>query len=306
MWAHQYLQQANEINAEQVDPHIWVTDGDQSTIFGLAPNYGCCTANFNQGWPKFTQRMLKSTPAGGVAVTMWGPVTGVLALVGGGNATVAVATDYPFGDDATVTVTAPPGTPIALRMPSWATAATLSVNGAAATSVGTANGTFYVVNAPAAVTTLVVAFNPAVRVALGVNASVSVYRGALLYGLHIGENFTTLATYAFQSADYAVTATTPWNYALLLPDPAAPATAFNFTQLARPSVVPYNASSPPVQIMATGRAILNWTEEINSSGYNPPSPTCTGATTCGPLLPLTLVPFGSTHLRMSAIPYTTA
>ncbi len=72
MWAHQYIQQVllqlcsllylamfdasggacarilvmqpNEINAMHSDPHVWVTDGPDSNIYGLEPNYGmfCC------------------------------------------------------------------------------------------------------------------------------------------------------------------------------------------------------------------------------------------------------------------------
>jgi hypothetical protein len=48
MWGHQYLQQANEISAAHTDPHAWVADGPDSTVFGVEPNFGCCTANFNQ------------------------------------------------------------------------------------------------------------------------------------------------------------------------------------------------------------------------------------------------------------------
>ena len=66
MWAHQYLQQPNEMNAVHSDDHVWVFDGPDSTLYGLAPNYGCCTANFNQGWPKFTQNLVMASPDGGL------------------------------------------------------------------------------------------------------------------------------------------------------------------------------------------------------------------------------------------------
>jgi hypothetical protein len=49
MWQHQYLQQANEISACRTNPHHWQSDGPDSTLFGVEPNFGCCTANFNQG-----------------------------------------------------------------------------------------------------------------------------------------------------------------------------------------------------------------------------------------------------------------
>lgn len=56
MWTHQYDQSANQINCVKFPGKpIFRTNGDESSLFGLEPNYGCCTANFNQGWPKFTQ-----------------------------------------------------------------------------------------------------------------------------------------------------------------------------------------------------------------------------------------------------------
>ena len=50
-WEHQYLQQSNEVNALYgVKDHVWQTDGGDSTGFGVAPQFGCCTANMQQGW----------------------------------------------------------------------------------------------------------------------------------------------------------------------------------------------------------------------------------------------------------------
>ena len=54
MWTHQYVQQVNQIACQKtmiMSP--WSTNGPYANNFGLEPNYGCCTANFNQGWPKF-------------------------------------------------------------------------------------------------------------------------------------------------------------------------------------------------------------------------------------------------------------
>ena len=48
MWSHNYLSQSNEIFAGHGEPHTWRTDGPDSTAYGLAPTYGCCTANFIQ------------------------------------------------------------------------------------------------------------------------------------------------------------------------------------------------------------------------------------------------------------------
>ena len=88
MWTRVYLQQPNEIFAGHVDPHPWNTDGGDSTTYSLGDNYFCCTANFNQGWPRFIAHMLHASPDGGVAVSTLGPVSARLA---GGEAGEASA-----------------------------------------------------------------------------------------------------------------------------------------------------------------------------------------------------------------------
>ena len=54
MWTHQYDQMSNQIACQKLSKPIFRTNGGEAHLFGLEPNYGCCTANFNQGWPKFT------------------------------------------------------------------------------------------------------------------------------------------------------------------------------------------------------------------------------------------------------------
>jgi hypothetical protein len=170
----------------------------------------------HQAWPKFVARMHKSTPDGGVAVTLWGPATTVVPLPGGGNGTVSVATDYPFGDNATVTVTAPVGTPVWLRVPGWATAAVLCVapgssgvsgnpTGGSCAPIGSSNGSFVIRSQPAPVSTYEFAFYPSIRATPSFwNNSAAVYRGALLYALQIGENQTTIGHNAYNSTDFTV------------------------------------------------------------------------------------------------------
>ena len=54
MWTHQYVQMSNQISCEKFPGKpIFRTNGNESHLFGLEPNFGCCTANFNQAWPKF-------------------------------------------------------------------------------------------------------------------------------------------------------------------------------------------------------------------------------------------------------------
>jgi hypothetical protein len=174
--------------------------------------------------------------------------------------------------------------------------------------VGAANGTMYRLTAPAAGTTTVVLDTaPAIRVSTWYNGTVSVARGALVYALAIGENVTTLASYAFQSKDYQVEPTTPWNYALLL-NPADPEASLTFTRTGPAGEVPYGEGNWTVFMSAQGRLVPAWTEQLNSAGAPPASPVCgsDGSSGCGPLVPLKLVPYGATLLRMTEMPYTLA
>ena len=43
----------------------WTSNGPESNLFGLEPNFGCCTANMHQGWPKFASSLWMATPDGG-------------------------------------------------------------------------------------------------------------------------------------------------------------------------------------------------------------------------------------------------
>jgi hypothetical protein len=64
MWAHQYDQQPNQIRCTHAEGP-WTTNGPEANIFGLEPNFGCCTANFHQGWPKLVASLWMATADGG-------------------------------------------------------------------------------------------------------------------------------------------------------------------------------------------------------------------------------------------------
>lgn len=55
MWTHQYDQMTNQVCCSVMEEGrvVFGTNSGESHLFGLEPNFGCCTANFNQAWPKF-------------------------------------------------------------------------------------------------------------------------------------------------------------------------------------------------------------------------------------------------------------
>ena len=300
--AHNYLSQANEVVAEVSNPHVWATDGPYATIYGLSPNFVCCTANHVQGWPKFAARLHKTTPDGGVAVTLWAPGATSLALQGSGApASVAVSTSYPFGDSALVTVAAPVGTPVRLRVPGWATAATLSVNGGSPLKL--ANGTFHLVPQPTATATYSVDFAPEVRVEAYFAGSLAVYRGALLYALEVGEAVSQIAQNGHGFNDYKVLNTTAWNVALEV-DPASPGAALAFTRLSAPGASPF--ATVTQALSGKGRLLPGWVLFNNSAAAPPQSPVDCGAGACGAEVAVRLIPYGQTLLRVASMPWVMA
>ncbi len=258
------------------------------------------TANWHQGWPKFAARLHKTTPDGGVAVTLWAPGATTLRLPGGASAVVSVNTTYPFGDDAVVTVTAPVGTRVRLRIPGWATAARVCVVGGACAAAR--NGTFWAAAQASPTASYSVDFAPTIRVdASYSNGAAAVYRGALLYALQIGENVTTIATGPRGFDDHAVRATSAWNYALVL-DAAAPAASLAFARASAPGPSPFGRVTQT--ITARARTVAAWTIFNNSATAPPQSPVdCSASGACGDVETVTLVPFGATLLRVAVIPW---
>jgi len=301
MWAHQYLQAVNEINAIKSDPHIWPNDGPVAETYGLEPNFGCCTANFNQGWPKFANAVIFTVDRAGeegIVVAFWAPAAAVTPY---GH--IDIDTSYPFGDDAVVTVQAVLPISLYLRVPAWAVDAEVQ-------GKPVQNGTMLRIPCAAGKQVVTMSFKPRIRIEAADDTpgtAYSVHRGSLMYALPLGLNWTTTGHHYAESFDYEVRPTTPWAFALDA-DPAHPAATLAFASrgYSYPDA-PFNSSGWPVQITATLRPVLSgWTEEKNSAAAPPRSPACAGnnASHCGAPEQATLVPYGSTVLRISVMPLT--
>ncbi|WP_432945651.1 beta-L-arabinofuranosidase domain-containing protein [Kribbella sp. CA-253562] len=52
-WAHQYVQQANQVVAHVTEDRLYTNNGPDANVFGLEPHFSCGTANRHQGWPKY-------------------------------------------------------------------------------------------------------------------------------------------------------------------------------------------------------------------------------------------------------------
>ncbi len=309
LWSHQYDQQPNQI-ACSLAHRQWSTNGDASNLFGLEPNFGCCTANLHQGWPKLVSSLFMATPDGGLAVTAYAPSRVTMRLK---NVAVELGeqTEYPFRGDVQFTVKAQQLVefPLVLRMPGWAESATVKVNGAPvqgwtkpscsntdqygeSESCNPADAFHTVRRTWKTGDTVQVTFAMPARVTRWFHNSAVVERGPLVFALPVKAEWVKLKSYAEKSADWELKPESKWNYGLDLGD-----CNFSVKQNSIGSV-PFSSAQPPVTLGASGRQVPSWTIQENSAGQLPISP----VESTGPVDQLTLIPYGAAKLRITAFP----
>lgn len=115
MWTHQYDQMSNQIACQRFSGKpIFRTNNGEAHLFGLEPHFGCCTANFNQGWPKFALCAFMhkdSTVINAVAVP---------SELDCDKASITLDTDYPFENAFVYDILAKEDFTFKIRIPSFA------------------------------------------------------------------------------------------------------------------------------------------------------------------------------------------
>ncbi len=128
MWTHQYVQMVNQIDCTPFPGRShFRTNNSEAHIFGLEPHFGCCTANFGQGWPKLALSGFLKTCDGAISAI---PVPLTLCTEWKGiPVKISLETEYPFRTRFVYHVEAEADTDFVLsvRIPSFAKR--LRVNG---------------------------------------------------------------------------------------------------------------------------------------------------------------------------------
>ncbi len=303
MWAHQYDQQANQVLCAINEEHMWSTNGPESNLFGLEPNFGCCTANMHMGWPKFVSHLWMETANDGLAAVAYAPSIAEFAPKGV-PVSVELATEYPFRETLTFTVSAdaPVAFPLQLRIPAWAEGASLTVAGE--TLDAPTPGTYCTLDREWAGQTEVVLtlpMKPATQ--RRYNQSITLERGPLVYSLKIGEKWVRVnedkPCRELPHADWEVHPTTEWNYGLKIDEENLDA-CVTFEELPM-NDCPFSPEGAPMKATVSGRQVpgygmkLGWANEMPGSGW-------AAVTSDEPLVELTLIPYGCTNLRITEFP----
>lgn len=296
MWGHQYDQQPNQplVTLSQRD---WSTNGPESNLFGLEPNFGCCTANMHQGWPKFVESLWMATPDKGLAVLAYSPSEVNTRVADDVKVHISEKTEYPFRGAVRLTVglSSQATFPLLLHIPAWATAPQVKVNGTVLSGMqpgsyfridrGWRNGDVVDVELPMNV-----------RIANGYHNSVVVERGPLVYSLAIGESWRKLKQTG-PASDWEVYPTSPWNYALEL-NRDQPANSFRVEERPVPKQ-PFSFEGAPVTLIAKGKRLSSWQLQDDSAGQLPVSP----VTSKLPEEEIRLIPYGAAKLRITNFPW---
>ncbi len=300
MWAHQYDQQANQVECSVLPGRTWNTNGEASNIFGVEPNYGCCTANLSQGWPKFAAHLWMASQDGGLAAVAYAP-SQARWQAGGTEVLVTLETDYPFNEvlHFTVAVAQPTEFLLWLRIPAWASEATLQIASEAALQPRA--GEFACIDRTwEGKTEIVLRLPMQPELQQRARKAAAITRGPLVYCLKIGEDWRRIhADQPYRElphADWEVYATTPWNYALKVSEDSLESD-ITFQQ-GVVGELPFSPDGAPVTARVQGRRLPGWNMVHGSAELTPSSP----VGSCEPLETLTLIPYGCTNLRITEFP----
>lgn len=292
MWCHQYVQMSNQINCKPFPgKSVFRTNGSEAHIFGLEPNFGCCTANFHQGWPKFA---MSSFMHNGNTVVNTVPIP---AKLEGDGFDIELETRYPFGNGFKYTVNSEKEFNFRIRIPSFAR--NIILNGEAVENTG-----YIDMKIEKGIVEIDLSYDVAVMFEerpYGLNI---VKSGSLVFSIPIKyekkmrEYERDGVERKYPYCDYHYIGITPWNYGYCKESPLT---------LIENEIddMPFSSEKPPVTVKVKARKV-EWDYEDGYDSVCAKLPNCLDKNKepgeVGDVEEITLYPYGCAKLRMTELP----
>jgi hypothetical protein len=297
---YQYYTPTNNVVAVR-GGHGFDQDYADGMLPGPVSGFACCCYNLHMGWPMLVQHAWMATSDGGLAPVIYGPTVVHATLPQAGEVTITEQTNYPF--DGTVhlifSLKHPAAFPLKLRVPGWCTEATISVNGDAQPQP--AAGSFVTLNRSWTDGDHVDLSLPMPLSSIaGVNNSVSLARGPLVFSLRMPEDKKPVKPDANGFVQIEITSPDPWNFALKV-DPNHLADTVAVHNYPLPAGSPFQPEGSPVTLSIPGKRVPSW--QTNWTGRSVEDPPVSPVSSDQPEENVTLVPFGAQTLRVTVFPW---
>jgi hypothetical protein len=299
---HQYYQQANQVMITRHKRNFITAYDGTDLCFGLMTGYPCCTSNMHQGWPKFTQNLWMASADKGVAALLYAP-SSVRVKVGEGREVEFVEeTNYPFDEVIHFTYKNKGpriSFPFHLRIPAWCKEAAVAVNGKVIERPA-GNQIVKIDRQWTDQDEITLTLPMEVSLEKWSEHSVSVQRGPLVYALKIQEEWKKVKNDDMYGDFYEVYPLSPWNFGLLHVPREQWQKAFKVSKSPAVSETPWNIEHAPISLTVQGVELPDWKLYNGSAGPLPYSPQPMPEN--GKAVPITLIPYGCTTLRVSEFP----
>lgn len=288
MWTHQYDQMINQVASFPMSKQPFRTNNNEAHLFGLEPHFGCCTANFGQGFPKLALSTFFKTEKG-IASCVLSPAA-VETVINGVKAVCELVTEYPFRGTLKyiIKTDAPVEFSLFIRIPSFAKSAEID-------KTETKCGEFAEISREwNGISEIEVNLNFETEIVNRPENMVCVRRGALIYSIPIKEKLEKVeyikdgVERKYPYCDYYIYPQSKWNYALAND---------KFELLEQEFDAPFNPENPPITLSAE-LVEIEW--DFNCGHCDRLHKSIKPLSN---IQRIKLIPYGCTNLRMTEIPF---